>query len=93
MAAFGGGEFQIPKCDFRRIARHLQGIEALRDQLDDTGVVEIVPERIVERLQQSSVLGVVVSGFEVGNGESHFFNSETGAGANPILGERQGTQK
>ena len=87
MAALGGGEFQIPKCDFRRIARHLQGIETFRDQFDDAGVVEVVPEGVVESLQQRGVLGVAAGGLEIGNGEANFLYAQAGAGANPILSE------
>ena len=84
----GVGRWRVPDSEgnFGRIARDLQGIEAFRDQFDDAGVVEVVPECVVEGFQQGGVLRVRVRGLEVGDREADPFYAETGAGANPILG-------
>jgi hypothetical protein len=37
----------------------LQRVEALRDQIENAGVVKIVPERVVEGLEEIGVLGVL----------------------------------
>ena len=73
--------------DLGWLAGHLQGVEALGDEFDDAGIVQIVPESIVESLEQRVVLGIAVGRFEVRNGKADFFDAESGTGANPILGE------
>src|SRR5438552_10630894 len=84
----GVGRGRIPgrKSDVRRLSRHLQWIETLGDHLDHSGIVQIVPQRVVESLQQGRVLRVAGGRLEVGNGESHLFGAQRGAGANPVLG-------
>jgi len=50
-------------------------------------IVEVVPERVVEGFQQSSVVGVLSAGLEVGCRHSDFIDAQTGAGADPVLWE------
>src|SRR5208282_3071995 len=61
--------------------------------IEDSGVVEVVPERVVEGLQQFGVLGVGGRGFEAGCGEAHALDAEPGAGANPVLRGAGGRQQ
>jgi hypothetical protein len=63
----------------------LQRIKTLGDQIEDSGVVEVVPERVVEGLQQVGVAGVGGRWLEVGCGQAHALDAEAGAGANPVL--------
>jgi len=65
----------------------LQRIKALGDEFDDTGVVEVVPECVVESLKESGVLGIVVGGLEVRDGEEDLVYAKARASAYPILSE------
>ena len=80
-------EFQSVALDFGRLSGNLHRVEALRNHIEDAGIVEIVPERVVESLEQVGVLGIWRRRFEVGRGETDLFDAKTGAGADPVLGE------
>ena len=56
MAAFAGGAAPGFELYVRRRADLSQRIETLRDHIEDAGVVEIIPQGIVESLQQFSIL-------------------------------------
>ena len=83
----GIGRRRIPRreVDFGWLPGYLQRIETLRNKIEDSGVVEIVPEHVVESLQQFGVLGVAGRGLEVGGGQAHSLDAEPGAGADPVL--------
>ena len=42
-----------------RIARNRQRIEALRNHVEDAGIVQIIPQSVVENLEQVGILGVL----------------------------------
>jgi hypothetical protein len=63
----------------------LQRIETLGDEFDYAGIIQIVPECVVESFQEFGVLRIAVGGFEIGNGKANFIYAQAGAGANPIL--------
>src|SRR5437868_6974189 len=65
----------------------MQRVEALRYQIKNAGVVEIVEEGVVERFKKVGVFRILGRGFEVGCGEADLFNAEAGAGADPVLSE------
>ena len=77
----------------RRRAHLSQGIEALRNHVEDAGIVQIVPQGFVERLQQIGVLGILGGGVEIGHGQAYFLNTQSGAGLNPVLSKARGQQK
>ena len=53
-----------------------QGIETLRNHVEDAGIVQIVPQSFVERLQQVGILGILSGGIEIGDGQTHFFHAQ-----------------
>ena len=57
-------------------AGNLQRVEALRNQFDYSGDVEVVPQRVVESLQQRGVLRIGGRGLEIGNGQANFFHTQ-----------------
>ncbi len=85
MAAFGGGVFHASNFTSAGLPGSVERIKALRDQIEDAGVVEIVPQSVVESLQQVGILGVLGGRLEVRDGEADFFDAQAGAGANPVL--------
>ena len=54
------GRRRVPRevVHLRRLTGNLQRIKALRNQFDDPGDVEIVPQRVVESLEQSGILRI-----------------------------------
>ena len=60
----GVGRRSVPQVerDFGGLAGHLQGIKALGDEFDYAGIIQVVPERVVEGFEQSGVLRVGVGG-------------------------------
>jgi hypothetical protein len=75
----GVGRRRIPHSErhLGRLAGHLQWIKAFGDEFDDPGIIEVVPERIVESLKESSVLRIAVGRLKVGNREANLLNSES----------------
>jgi hypothetical protein len=65
MAALGGGEFQTPKVT-SGAGRGPAGDKTLGDEFDDAGVIEVVPESIVESLEQRGILRIALEGLKSG---------------------------
>ena len=86
----GIGRRRVPHAerDLGRLAGDLQGIKAFGDEFDHAGVIEIVPERVVESLKQRGVLRIGSGRLEVGNRQANFFYAQTRARAYPILSKR-----
>ncbi len=93
MAAFGGGALQRFELHIRRGSHLTQGIETLRNHVEDAGIVQIVPQGFVEGLQQVGVLRILAGGLEIGNGQTNFLHAQPGAGLDPVLGKAGGQQK
>src|SRR5580700_268696 len=81
------------ECDLGRLPGSLQGIETLGDEFDHPGIVQVVPESVVESLEQRVVLRIAAGRLKVGNGKADFFDAQAGTGANPILREGCGKKK
>src|SRR5215831_9103252 len=71
---------------FGWLPRNLFGIKALRDELENPCIVKIVPQCFIEHFQQFGVFWILGRWLEVGCGEAYFFDTQSGAGANPVLG-------
>ena len=58
-------------------------------------LVEIVPQRDVERYGQVLRAGIAVTSFEIGNGDANFLHPEPGSSMNPVLARvmRRGRQE
>ena len=81
------------KLHIGRRAHLTERIKALRNHVEDAGIVQIVPQRVVEGLEQVGVLGVLGGSLEIGNRQADFFDTQSGAGANPVLGKTGAQQK
>ena len=90
MAALGGGAFHARKFTSGGCPGTCNGIEALRHQLDDAGNVQVVPQRVVESLEQRGILRIRARRLEIRNGQTYFLDAETGAGLDPVLRQECG---
>ena len=70
-----------------------QGIEALRDHVEDAGIVQIIPQGFIERLEQVGVLGILSGCIEIRHRQANLFNAQPGTGFDPVLSEARGQQK
>ena len=59
---------------FRRLSWNLQRVEALRDQIKNAGVIEVIPQSLVENLVQGSGLRIRVGGLEIRNCQADPFD-------------------
>jgi len=78
MAALEEEEFQAPKFTFRGLAGNLQRIEAFRNQFDYAGVVEIIPQRVIEGFKQGGILRIVRRRLKVCDGQADLFHTQAG---------------
>ena len=67
------------------LAGNFERIETFGDQIEDAGIVEIVPQRLVEGFEEFGVFGILISRLEVGNGQADFLHAQAGTGANPVF--------
>ena len=81
-----------PESHLGGFARNLQRIEALGNQFDHAGVVQVVPERVVEGLEQRGVLRVAGGRLEIGNRKPDLLHPEARCPSYPILGTSVGTK-
>src|SRR5256885_4869680 len=58
-------------CNLLRIAWHLQGIEALGDNVEDARVLKVGVEHLIECSKQRAGAGINARGFEVCDGDAH----------------------
>jgi hypothetical protein len=79
------GSVPSVELDVRGLARLLQRIKTLRDQVENSGVVQVIPERVVECLKEVWILGVVSRRLEIRDSQPDFFYRQAGARADPIL--------
>ncbi len=66
--------------------------KALRNHVEDAGIVEVVPQRVVEVLQQVGVFRILVEALKSGTASADFFYSQSGAGLDPILRDSGSTE-
>jgi len=74
--------------EFTRLGRDGGGIEAGGDEFENAGEGEVVTNNLCE--EDGVGLGVVCARREVGDGDAWFIYAEAGAGAEPVLGSREG---
>src|SRR5437870_13670217 len=60
--------------DFRGLAGYFKGIETFGDQVEDAGVIQIVPQGIVESVEQVDIFWIWRGGLEVGTSNSAFLD-------------------
>src|SRR4029077_6065839 len=70
----------------RRATDRAEGIEALRNHVEDSRVVQVVPQRVVEDLKEISFFWVCRGSFEIRDRQADLLHAQTGAGADPVLG-------
>ncbi len=68
-----------------RCADRAKWIKTLGSHVENAGAIQIIPQRVVENLNQGGALGVRTASFKVGNGQSDFLDAKTSAGTNPVL--------
>jgi hypothetical protein len=61
-------------------------IKALRNHIEDAGVIQVIPQCVVKRIKKFPVSGILRGRLEVGNRDTDFLNTQPGTGLDPILG-------
>ena len=61
--------------DLGGLTWHLQRVKALGDQIEDAGIIEIVPQSVVKRFKKVSVFRILIGGLEVGNSQTNLFHA------------------
>src|SRR5208282_4575378 len=90
----GVGRRRIPggEVDVGGLAGLLERIETLGDEIEDSGVVEVVPEHVIESFRKVGVFGIAGRGLEVGGGQAYALGGESCAAADPVLAHCRGQQ-
>src|SRR5207302_11347926 len=71
--------------DVGRLTRLLQRIKTLRHQVEDPGVIQVIPERVIECLEEVGILGIVGGSFEIRHRQADLLHGQAGSRADPIL--------
>src|SRR5581483_9892902 len=88
------GRLRIPRLELHlcRIARCVDRIKALRDHVEDSGVVQIVPQRAIEYIQKFGVLWILVPRLEVGHRQPNLLHAQPSPGLDPVLRRRRNAE-
>ena len=83
----GIGRSGRPLADHHLLRRAWRGLRrnALRNHIEDAGIVQVVVERGVEDGLERGCLGIAADGLEVSRGQPDCRIAQVGSGVNPVL--------